>query len=770
MADGFNIQITLDIVDNLTKGVNTALSGLSGLAVAARTTAQAGKVAAEVSKAQSKVLGEKTKATNDQTKSTQDNTKATDDQTKSQNKQKKSSEQQEQQNKKTGRSFSDLIKTYQSGVEKALALSRDLSLVGAATQALGGKILSSFSAPIQGMREIEKAKGILQSLDMTNLKVIEDVGRETSKTIAGVTTAAFMTAAYDIKSGISSLTEEGVAAQTRAAAITAKATRGDIGQMTGLFASAYASHKSQFKDMSDAAFGDMFGGMVAQSVQTFQMDATKMQEYLQALGASATTVGMKLSDQMAIGGLLGGANGFAVMGTATRSLAANAAKADKELKKYGVRIVDTKGQMRDMADIIADLEKSKLVNADGSISAKNMAKLGEAAGSAEAAKVLIGLIGKSEELRKASAEVGKAQTTGLTKAIEMAKQMDNNLDSRLTIFDQRIGEFKNSIGQSLIPTIDNLLLVLDPVLTWIEEFAAANPGTVSTIATTAAVIGGLITVIGGLISVAGALLAPLLFAKFVLGGLGITSAAAAAKIKILSMGLRFATIAMRGFSIALMANPIGLVIAAVLALAAAVYVIYDSWDSIVAWFTGKLDAVKSAFGDGFLPGLMTLFMEFNPFTIFLEAANGLINYIFGVDIKGWLMEQVSGLADAMPDWMKDLLGIDTTVAINATAAAEAAKSSATAEQVAAGITALPPAPVVPAAATVGDIVTGVNRPSAVGAPTSSAIGGGLTVNFNPQISLTGVDPNQVRDALRSMENELMAMIARAQDRAARRAF
>ena len=104
------------------------------------------------------------------------------------------------------------------------------------------------------------------------------------------------------------------------------------------------------------------------------------------------------------------------------------------------------------------------------------------------------------------------------------------------------------------------------------------------------------------------------------------------------------------------------------------HLIYANWDGIVAWFTAKLEAVTTAFDQGFLQGLCALFLEFNPFLILLEAANGLVNYLFSIDIKGWLLEQINGLSDAMPDWFKDMVGLETPTppplpAVTTTAAA-----------------------------------------------------------------------------------------------------
>ena len=128
-----------------------------------------------------------------------------------------------------------------------------------------------------------------------------------------------------------------------------------------------------------------------------------------------------------------------------------------------------------------------------------------------------------------------------------------------------------------------------------------------------------------------------------------------------------------------MSTPVGWIIGAVAAIAGAVYVIYQNWDAIASWFTARIDSVKQAFSDGFLTGITSILMEFNPVVLVADAINGLIAYLFGVDMLGlgkefirglwdgikegfagltsWLAEALRGLTAWMPDWVKDKLSI-----------------------------------------------------------------------------------------------------------------
>jgi tape measure domain-containing protein len=165
-------------------------------------------------------------------------------------------------------------------------------------------------------------------------------------------------------------------------------------------------------------------------------------------------------------------------------------------------------------------------------------------------------------------------------------------------------------------------------------------------------------------------------------------------LPLLAGAIRFVGRALLIAGRAALANPLMLVLVAIAGLA---YVIYDSWDNIVAYFTEKIDRVRAAFDEGLLNGVLKLLSEFNPFILARDAAEGLFTYLtgwtfadvtaallgaFDIDLvdKGiamiqslwdgikmkigemtaWVSEQLSGM---MPDWMQSGgpgSGVDTS--------------------------------------------------------------------------------------------------------------
>jgi hypothetical protein len=107
-------------------------------------------------------------------------------------------------------------------------------------------------------------------------------------------------------------------------------------------------------------------------------------------------------------------------------------------------------------------------------------------------------------------------------------------------------------------------------------------------------------------------------------------------------------------NVALYANPWVLLIGAV---AAAAYAIYANWGPITEWFGEQMDAVNSAFDQGFCSGLVELFSRFNPFNLVQNAVNGLSKWLFGVD----LFDAGAKLLRRLIDGIKSLLPSFDTV-------------------------------------------------------------------------------------------------------------
>ena len=168
----------------------------------------------------------------------------------------------------TTRSLSGMTDTI-AGLDSGF---KTLTRSGLAMTGIGTELAKASLAPVAAIFETRKALGELSSVGVEDLGALENAAKDFSDTWAGTTKADFITAAYDIKSGIASLSDEGVAQYTALAGLTAKATKASVGEMTSLFATGYGIYKGYYSSLSDEEFGQIFSAGIAKSVQQFKTD------------------------------------------------------------------------------------------------------------------------------------------------------------------------------------------------------------------------------------------------------------------------------------------------------------------------------------------------------------------------------------------------------------------------------------------------------------------------------------------------------------------
>ena len=117
-----------------------------------------------------------------------------------------------------------------------------------------------------------------------------------------------------------------------------------------------------------------------------------------------------------------------------------------------------------------------------------------------------------------------------------------------------------------------------------------------------------------------------------------------------------ATAAVMGLNGAMLANPIGIVIAAIGALAFAVYLIIRHWGKIVSFFTGVWEGVVKIV-QGALGFLGYLFLNFTPHGLIIQHWSTLAGW-FGQmwdQIKGVFKRGVELVWNILPPWFRQVL-------------------------------------------------------------------------------------------------------------------
>lgn len=401
------------------------------------------------------------------------------------------------------------IKASTDRMKKSMTLS--LKLGGAGVVATGLKMATTriIRDWTQSYRDIQRASGDLRALGMENVQAVISEGQRLQSTYVGMTAEAFTLAAYDIKSGISTLTDEGVAQMTSSALTVAKATKGIPENMTSLFATSYGIFKKQFSEMSDADWGEMFGAALSASVQRFKTDGAKMQQAIESAGAGATNLGMKMTEQMTLLGMMQQQMQAGEAGTALRAFATNAARAHEAFgamkvtseRPVRVRILDENGQLREMPAILTDLR----ARYGETLDAFEAAEIKDAFGTDEAMKMINALYGQEAAVKANAETLRDAAKQGAAFTENMAANVDDYDGAGWDRFIQQIDVMKQKIGAGLLPALDKLVPILSAGATAIGNFASEHPRLVAGLGATIVGVAALATVAAPLLFSASAL-------------------------------------------------------------------------------------------------------------------------------------------------------------------------------------------------------------------------------------------------------------------------
>lgn len=297
------------------------------------------------------------------------------------------------------------------------------------------------------------------------------------------------------------------------------------------------------------------------------------------------------------------------------------------------------------------------------------------------------LVNNLEELRRQLTLVNDAAANG-----SMQKEMDIRADAiegRWQVLQNKLFNTKSGAGEAvratMVDVMDALGGVLDKVNGWVKE----NPVLTASLLKIVASVAVLSAVFGGLALTLAGILGPFLMLRFGLAMFGIKLPGIIGTFKVFGTVLRTLggiligplVTALRTVGIALWglsANPIVLVIAAVVAaLAAGAFLIYTNWDAVKNYFANAWTEIKAGFSGG-IGGIINTLANFSPIGLIYQAFAGVLSYL-GVDLPsrftefgnmivnglvngllaglGSVKTAISSIGDASIGWFKEKLGI-----------------------------------------------------------------------------------------------------------------
>lgn len=437
---------------------------------------------------------------------------------------------------------------------------------GAALTGVGAGIIGAGLATVKSTFDTQDALGELSSLGVTDLKAVESAAKSFSDTWAGTTKSDFITAAYDIKSGIASLTDEGVAQFTELAALTGKATKSTTEEMGSLFATGYGIYKSSYEDMSDLEFGEMFSAGISTAVKNYKTAGSEMASSISALGATATNNNVPLEEQLAILGQLQTTMSGSEAATKYKSFLNQAASAGEKL---GLTFTDANNNLMSTPQILEQL-KSKYGD---TIDAVEKQQLKEAFGTDEAVAMIDLLYGDIDGLSGGIDSMADSMKRGTDVTQEMAEAINNTPAQKFEVLKQQIHNNVEELGNGLLPAVNNTMDKVSGLIQKGSAWISNNQETVQTIMNVAMKLGIVLVVLGTVIGVVGT----------------VGKAIMSAKTAITTMKTAWTVL-----SGAFAASPVGWVVIGIVALVAAFVLLWNKSEAFRNFWIGLFENVKGA--------------------------------------------------------------------------------------------------------------------------------------------------------------------------------
>lgn len=277
-----------------------------------------------------------------------------------------------------------------------------------------------------------------------------------------------------------------------------------------------------------------FVDVMAYAMSHSNTNVEQLGEAYKACAATAKSMGYSVEETTAVlatmanAGVKGGEAGTALNAIMTR-LATNTKGCADELKKYGVSIYDSQGNMNSLSDILTGLSAvwDNLTDQEQANLAKTIA------GTNQYSKLQTIMAGCSEQAAKGGqsfSDYASALENCSGTAGKMASTMLDNLNGKMTLFESAADGLKIAVGEQLTPAMSDLYEVGADVLSGMTEFVNDNPGVVKGITTMVGIIGTATAGLTGYVAVAGV-------AKAVTAAIGATAAASLGPIALTVAGV-----------------------------------------------------------------------------------------------------------------------------------------------------------------------------------------------------------------------------------------
>ncbi|WP_370236639.1 phage tail tape measure protein [Brevundimonas sp.] len=319
----------------------------------------------------------------------------------------------------------------------------------------------------------------------------------------------------------------------------------------------------------------------------------------------------------------------------------------KVFDALGVKLKDTDGRLRSTEEVLIDVADRFAAMPDGAAKTTYAMTLFGRSG----VEMIPFLNAGGDAIRAMGDE---AERLGVVMTEDQAKASEAFNDS-ITTLQTAIFGLATSIAAPLLPELTRLIVRLQGVIAAnkpevlrrtrevFDQIAGALPGVIKGLGEFASFLGavgriglGVIQVVGGVTNALD-LLAILMIGRVV-------------------VAVWAATAAVMGLNGAMLANPIGIVIALIGALAAAVYLIIRNWSKIVSFFAGIWEGVVKVVR-GALGFLGYLFLNFTPQGLIIQHWATIVGWFQSMwaRVKEVFKRGIDAVWNILPPWFRQVL-------------------------------------------------------------------------------------------------------------------
>lgn len=336
------------------------------------------------------------------------------------------------------------IKQAQSSVtgftEKSQAAFKKIAIGGAGLFAAGIGIKDALTPAIEMHDALQAASA--QGVSDATLKQVADNGMKFSIEY-GKSALEFVQSTEVIKRSVSGLSEGELPRMTTITNTLAAALKGTAAETSEFMGQMFANFRREANAMGNVKFAEQIAGKAAYMRQAFGTEMAAIKDLMEGSKGTGTNFGVGMDEQ------------FAVLGTLQRSLGSESSGAYESFltgaaegaEKLGLSFTDANGKLLSMPAMLEKLQGKYGASIEGNLQAQK--ELDEAFGGGAA--VIKQLYGNVDVLQRHITELGS--NDGLTRVTEMAEKMANPWDRLVAVWYA----MRAAMGATLLPVLYPLI-------------------------------------------------------------------------------------------------------------------------------------------------------------------------------------------------------------------------------------------------------------------------------------------------------------------------